>query len=162
MNFFLIGMIIIVISILIAFALIIKDVRIGKYEIAGKTVESILGKEAEIKYAHEFPEHSITDLKNEIEVVADILINNEPSNRYTERLRQKAAKDERIQEIREAIQENVEIVKYIDGNLKARVRYRDLKNKYLLILSMNTVATGRVFLNDYFIFKDKLNLKEAN
>ncbi len=149
--------IIISLSILIAFAIVIKDIRAGKYKLKSNT-DSFLSIDAEKRYKEQFPEHSIIKLKQEIEKVADILIENEESNRYTEALRQKANKDARIRQLRDAAIENVEIVKYVNDVLKARIKYKDYEYEYSLILSMNTVATGRVFLNDYFIFKDKIKI----
>ena len=153
--FFQIYWIVVISSILIAFALVINDIGKGRYRI---TSQSILSKEAEDKYQNEFPEQSINNLKSEIEKVADILVNTEESNRYTEKLRQKAQKDERIKALQNAALQNVELMKYVDGDLKARVKYKDYDYEYTLILSMNTVTTGRVFLNKYFIFK---NVKKA-
>ena len=85
--------------ILIVFALIIKDVDVGKYNI--KNNESIIAKEAEENYLKDFPKYTIKDLKIEIEKIADILIENQESNRYTDILREKVKKDYRIKAIKE-------------------------------------------------------------
>ncbi|MCI8309401.1 MAG: hypothetical protein HFJ45_04225 [Clostridia bacterium] len=155
-----ISLIIITISILISYVLIIDYIRKGKYKV--KDDASILSKEAEDRYFKEFPEYTIQDLKLEIEKVADILINNESSNRYTEALRQKAKNDDKIKVLKDSVVDKVEIIKYVDGVLKARVKYRDNNHEYSLILSMNTVTTGRVFLNSYYIFKDKLTFARVS
>ncbi len=147
-----ISLIIISLSILIAFAIVIRDIKNGKYEVTEE--ETILSKEAEEKYLKEFPNHSIEDLKLEIEKVADIFVDNQESNRYTELLRQKAKNDEKISKLKDAVIEDVEIIKYNRGILKARINYKDYVYKYKLILNMNTVTRGRVFLNNYFVFKD--------
>ena len=109
--------IIISLSILIAFAIVIKDIRAGKYKLKSNT-DSFLSIDAEKRYKEQFPEHSIIKLKQEIEKVADILIENEESNRYTEALRQKANKDARIRQLRDAAIENVEIVKYVNKEVQ--------------------------------------------
>ena len=143
---------VVAVSMLILYAVIISDVRKGKYKTKNN---SILAKEAEVKYTDEFPEHSIQELKLEI---ADILVNHESSNRYTEALRQKSKHDDKMKILKKLLPSNVEIIKYVDGILKARVKYQDDNTEYSLILSMNTVTTGRVFLNSYYIFRDKLTL----
>ena len=122
---------------------------------------SILTQEAEDKYGILYPENSINDLKNEIEKIADLLTAGEESNRYTEALRQKAINDERIQEVKNAVVENVELLKYVNDVLKARIKYKDYENEYTLILSFSTVTSGRVFLNKYFIFKNKIEYADV-
>jgi hypothetical protein len=153
-------LIIITFSVLITYAFIISDIKKSKYKV--KNNESILSKEACLKYENEFPEYSIEELKREIETVADILISHERSNRYTEVLRQKAKDDEKIKKLKKAVVEDVELIKYSEGDLKARVKYRDYENEYSLILSMNTVSMGKVFLNSYYIFKTRLPEKEID
>lgn len=155
----LIGLFFIIIGLFILFGFLINDIRKGRYKVSS---ESILAKEAEDKYGVLYPENSITDLKNEIEKVADLLIWGEESNRYTEALRQKAIKDERIKEIKDSVTENVELIKYVDDILKARIKYKDFENEFTLILSMSTVTAGRVFLNDYFVFKNKIQFANAS
>lgn len=154
----LIGIFFIILGLFILFGFLIYDIRKGRY----KVDDSILTKEAEDKYGILFPENSINELKDEIEKVAELLIAGEESNRYTELLRKKAEDDERIQEIKDAVVENVELVKYVDDVLKARIKYRDYNNEYTLILSFSTVTGGRVFLNDYFIFKTKILIEDAS
>lgn len=154
----LIGIIFIIIGFFVLFGIVIHDIKKGRY----KVDDSVLMQEAENKYEMLYPDNSINELKNEIEKVADLFVTGEESNRYTEMLRKKAEKDERIQEIKEAVLENVELVKYVDDILKARIKYRDYDCEYTLILSFNTVAGGRVFLNDYFVFKNKIMMKEVS
>ena len=148
----LIGIFFIIIGLFILFGFLISDIRKGQYKVDG----SILAQEAEDKYGVLYPDNSISDLKDEIEKVAELLIAGEESNRYTESLRKKAKEDERIQEMNQAITENVELVKYVGDVLKARIKYKDYDNEYTLILSFSTVSGGRVFLNDYFVFKNKI------
>lgn len=152
LKIILIGLFFIIIGLFILFGFLIKDVNNGQYEVK----DSLLTKEAEDKYGILYPENSIDDLKNEIEKIAELLTSGEESNRYTEALRQKAINDSRIQEIKNAIIEDVELVKYVNDNLKARIKYKDFENVYTLILSFNTVTSGRVFLNKYFVFKNKI------
>ena len=154
----LIGIAFIIIGVFILFGLIIKDIRNGQYSVK----ESLLTKEAENKYGILYPENSIDDLKNEIEKIAELLAAGEESNRYTELLRQKAKNDLRMKKINDSIVENVELVKFVDNNLKARIKYRDFENEYTLILSFNTVTAGRVFLTKYFVFENKLELENVS
>ena len=85
----LIGIFFIIVVFLIVFVFIINEIRNGRYKV---TEDSILEKEAENKYEILYPNNSINDLKSEIEKVAELLINGEESNRYTEALRIKARK----------------------------------------------------------------------
>ena len=158
LKIILIGLIFIIIGLFILFGILINDIKKGRY----KVNDSLLAQEAENKYGLLYPENSIDDLKAEIEKVAEILIAGEESNRYTEALRQKAKNDERIQEINNAVIEKVELVKYVSDVLKARIRYKDYENEYTLILSFSTVTGGRVFLNNYFVFKNKIEIVNAS
>jgi len=158
LKIYFIGLIAIIIGLFSVFGLIIYDMRRGKY----KVNDSILMQEAETKYGILYPDKSIDDLKNEIEKVAELLIAGEESNRYTELLRRKAQKDVRVQELNDAIVENVELVKYVGDVLKARIKYKDYDYEYNLILSFSTVTAGRVFLNSYFLFKNKLMMKDVS
>ena len=154
LTIILISLFFIIIGLFILFGFLIKDIKNGQYEV-GK--DSILSKEAENKYGILYPDNSISELKDEIEKIAELLIAGEESNRYTEILRQKAIEDERIKEIKDTVVENVELIKYVDNNLKARIKYKDFDNVYTLILSFNIVSKGRIFLNKYFVFKKKID-----
>ena len=154
LTIILISLFFIIIGLFIIFGFLIKDIRNGQYEV-GK--DSLLSKEAENKYGILYPDNSISELKDEIEKIAELLIAGEESNRYTELLRKKAIEDERIKEIKDTVVENVELVKYVDNNLKARIKYKDFDNVYTLILSFNIVSKGRIFLNKYFVFKKKID-----
>lgn len=147
-----IGLCLIIVGLIIVFGFIIFDFRKGRYDVK----DSFLAKEAEERYGIMYPEKTISELKDEIEKVAELLISGEESNRYTELLKQKAQNDIRIREINNAVIENVELVKYVDDVLKARIKYKDYNFRYTLILSLCTVTSGRVFLNDYFVFKNKI------
>ena len=154
----LIGIAFVIIGVFIMFGFIIKDIRNGQYSVK----DSLLEKEAEDKYGILYPENSIAELKDEIEKIAELLAAGEESNRYTELLRQKAINDLRMKKINDSVVENVELVKFVDNNLKARIKYKDFENEYTLILSFNTVTAGRVFLTKYFIFKNKLELEKVS
>ena len=134
------------------FGFIIKNIHTGKYEVIKD--ESLLAKEAEEKYLAEFPNYTIKDLKLEIEKIAEILIDSQESNRYTEILRQKAKNDKKMEKLRDAVLDDTQIMKYNRKQLKAKVKYKDYDCKYSIVLNMSTVARGRVFLNNYYIYKD--------
>ena len=148
----------IIIALFVLFGLLIRDIRNGRYNVKNST----LTKEAENKYGILYPESSIDELKDEIEKIAELLVAGEESNRYTEALRQKSINDGRIKLIKNSVVENVELMKYVDDVLKARIKYKDYDNEYTLILSFNTVTSGRVFLTKYFIFKNKLEYNNAS
>ena len=142
----------VILAIIVAFSLIMRDVKNAKYNVKD---ESELSKEAEKKYLKEFPDYTIFKLKSEIETIADILVDNQESNRYTELLREKASKDEKVKSLKDAVIEDVDIVRYNKGNLKAKVKYRDYKYKYSMVLNLSTVSRGRVFLNNYLVYKER-------
>ena len=154
----LISLCFIIIALFVIFGLLIRDIRNGRYNVKNST----LTKEAEDKFGILYPESSIDELKDEIEKIAELLVSGEESNRYTETLRQKAMNDVRIKLIKNSTLENVELMKYVDENLKARIKYKDYNNEYTLILSFNTVTSGRVFLTKYFVFKNKIEFEDAS
>ena len=154
----LISLFFIIIALFVLFGLLIRDIRNGQY----KVKDSILSKEAEEKYGNLFPKNTIDDLKDEIEKIAELLSSGHESNRYTELLRQKAINDIRMNKIKDAVVENVELVKFVDDNLKASIKYKDYENEYTLILSFNTVTSGRVFLIKYFIFMNKIEYEKVS
>jgi hypothetical protein len=106
-------------------------------------------------YKHDYPEKSIDELKLEIEHVANMLLENTESSRYTERIREKANKDKKIRLIKNEFADSVEIVDYNNKFLKAKVNYYVGKYKYNLILDMKTVTKGKVFLNKYSLLRQK-------
>ena len=145
--------ILISISLIVIFSIIIHDVKNNEYDVKEK---SEIGKEAEEKYLKEFPNYTIFSLKSEIEKIADILVDNQSSNRYTELLREKASKDEKVQKLKDAVMEDIDILKYNKGNLKAKIKYRDYDYNYSMVFNLSTVARGRVFLNNYLVYKEKI------
>lgn len=145
--------ILISISLIVIFSIIIHDVKNNEYDVKEK---SEIGKEAEEKYLKEFPNYTIFSLKSEIEKIADILVDNQSSNRYTELLREKASKDEKVQKLKDAVMEDIDILKYNKGNLRAKIKYRDYDYNYSMVFNLSTVARGRVFLNNYLVYKEKI------
>ncbi len=145
--------ILISISLIVIFSIIIHDVKNNEYDVKEK---SEIGKEAEEKYLKEFPNYTIFSLKSEIEKIADILVDNQSSNRYTELLREKASKDEKVQKLKNAVMEDIDILKYNKGNLRAKIKYRDYDYNYSMVFNLSTVARGRVFLNNYLVYKEKI------
>lgn len=145
--------ILISISLIVIFSIIIHDVKNNEYDVKEK---SEIGKEAEEKYLKEFPNYTIFSLKSEIEKIADILVDNQSSNRYTELLREKASKDEKVQKLKGAVMEDIDILKYNKGNLRAKIKYRDYDYNYSMGFNLSTVARGRVFLNNYLVYKEKI------
>lgn len=133
--------------------LIFHDMK--KYEYKVKE-ESQVEKEAEEKYLEEFPDYTSFRIKSEIEKIADILIDNQSSNRYTEVLREKAANDDKIKDLKNAVVEDVDIMKYNKGNMKAKLKYKDYDYNYSMILNLSTVSRGRVFLNNYLVYKERI------
>lgn len=101
--------------------------------------------EAEKNYLKEFPKRTSEELKYEIGKIAELLVENKESNRYTEILRRKASKDKKIQDMKQI--ESVDIIKFENGKMKAGILYRNLD--YKLVLDMETVSRGRLFLNGY-------------
>lgn len=132
--------------------LILQDVDNAEYDVT----KSEISEKAEKEYVKEFPNYTVKKLKQEIESIANILVDNQESNRYTEVLREKAHKDDNIKKLKNAILEDVDIVKYQKGSLKAKVNYYDRDYKYSMVFNLSPVSRGRVFLNKYKIYKDSL------
>ena len=84
------------------------------------------------------------------------MVDNQSSNRYTELLREKASKDEKVQKLKGAVMEDIDILKYNKGNLRAKIKYRDYDYNYSMVFNLSTVARGRVFLNNYLVYKEKI------
>lgn len=86
-----------------------------------------------------------------------MLLDNEESNRYTYRIQEQAKNDYRLDEFRDRIADSVEIINYKDGKLKVQVNYPVGKIEYTLIMYMDIVKKGRVFLKKYKSMKRALN-----
>ena len=78
-----------------------------------------------------------------------MLLDNQESNRYTYKLQQKAKKDYKLEVFRKEIPNSVEILNYKKGKLKAQVNYMLGQTEYTLIMYMNIVRKGRIFLKNY-------------
>ena len=78
-----------------------------------------------------------------------MLLGNEESNRYTYRLQEKARLDKNLERIRNLIPNSVNILDFKNNNLKAQVNYLYGDDEYTIIMYMNVVAKGRVFLKKY-------------
>ena len=88
-----------ILSIFVAFGVVLYLLANQKYIL---TNESILKKESENLYEKDFPSKSVKEIEREIEIIADKLLYNQETNRYTEKLRQKAKKDYKVKILRKA------------------------------------------------------------
>ena len=148
--------IVVLTSILTALAFVLYQTDIGKYRIRYQE-QSSNEEENCNKFKKDFPDKDINSLKIEIEKISDMLLDNEESNRYTYRIQEKAKNDYRLNEFRTEIPDNVRILNYKKGKLKAQVNYVLGKTEYTLIMYMETVKKGRVFLKDYKSMKRVVN-----
>ena len=105
----------------------------------------------------DFPEKDINALKIEIEKISDMLLDNQESNRYTYKIQEKAKNDYKLQEFRNELPDSVEIIDYDSGKLTAQVSYISGKIEYILIMYMDIVKKGRVFLKKYKSMKRVLD-----
>jgi len=141
-------------SVLLAGFLTINFVKSGKYKRRFQNSE----KDEQIKKEFEsrYPNKNIKDLKIEIEKISDMLLGNEESNRYTKKVQKKATRDNNLYAFKDLIPDSVDILE-LDGNqLEAQVNYKDYKNEYTIIMYMNIVAKGRVFLKNYKTMKRRI------
>ena len=122
---------------------------IGKYKRTNNNNE----KENELikRFENEYPNKTAKDLKIEIEKISDMLLGNEESNRYTYRLQEKASNDRKLERIRKIIPDNVSLLTLKDHKLKAQVNYT-------IIMYMDVVAKGRVFLKKYKTMKREVEI----
>lgn len=134
-------------SILVAGCFVVAEVNSGKYKMQNnsKEIEEELIKEFESKY----PNKTAKDLKIEIEKISDMLLCNEESNRYTYRIQEKASKDIKLNKFRKTIVDSVNLLNFKGNKLKAQVNFLDKNNEYTIIMYMDVVARGRVFLKKY-------------
>lgn len=147
--------IILIISIFVAFSFILNEYNAGKYNVNN----GILEENSLENYKKDYPNKDVDDLKVEIEKIADRLIDNLESNRYTDKVREKAKKDKRIKLLKNEIADDVKIINYKDKKLKAKVNYILDNNEYSLIFDMITVNRGRVFLKKYNLMKQRAEKK---
>lgn len=149
-------LIVILASILTTICFILYETNLGKYKIKNN-IESNLEEESLNNFKNDFPDKDITFLKIEIEKICDMLLDNQESNRYTYKIQEKAKNDYKLNEFREEIPNSVEILDYKKGKLKAQVNYLLGKTEYTLIMYMDTVQKGRVFLKNYKSMKRVVN-----
>ena len=135
-------------SILMTLAFILYQTDICKYKLK-YTGKNCVEEKYFKSFQKDFPERDIESLKIEIEKISDMLLDNQESNRYTYRIQEKAKNDYKLDEFRKEIPDNVEILKYKKRNLKAQVNYVLGKTEYTLIMYMNIVRKGRIFLKNY-------------
>lgn len=110
---------------------------------------------AEEEYLAEFPKRDSEKLRYEVEKIAELLVENRESNRYTNLLRKKASKNKIIRKVQNFKETEISILYYNNGKMKAEVTYKDLAKEYSLVLEMNTVSQGRLFVWDFDINKRK-------
>lgn len=129
---------------------------IGKYKRTNNNNE----KENELikRFENEYPNKTAKDLKIEIEKISDMLLGNEESNRYTYRLQEKASNDRKLERIRKIIPDNVSLLTLKDHKLKAQVNYLNENKEYTIIMYMDVVAKGRVFLKKYKTMKREVEI----
>lgn len=149
-------LIIISLSILFAVMFILYEAKQGKYKLI-LDEEDIIEKSKLEKFQKDFPEKNIDALKVEIEKISDMLLDNQESNRYTYKIQEKAKNDSKLQEFRNEIPDGVEIIDYSKGKLIAQVSYISGKIEYILIMYMDIVKKGRVFLKNYKSMKRVLD-----
>ena len=147
-------LIVLISSVLLAGFLTINFVKSGKYKRTFQNSE----KDEQIKKEFEsrYPNKNIKDLKIEIEKISDMLLGNEESNRYTKKVQKKATKDNNLYAFKDLIPDSVDILELDGDELEAQVNYKDYKNEYTIIMYMNIVAKGRVFLKNYKTMKRRI------
>lgn len=147
----------IILSIFISFGIILYLLSNQKYHL---TNESILKKESEEQYKKDFPNKSIKDIEREIEIIADKLVYNQETNRYTANLREKAKYDYKIKILKKLCLDNAKIINYKNKKMKAKVKFRDYNDEYYMLMDMKVVSRGRIFLNSYKVLKNRIRIKK--
>lgn len=140
-------------SILLSVCFVIDEVNDGKY----KRINNNNEKEEELikEFESKYPNKTVKDLKIEIEKISDMLLGNEESNRYSYRLQKKASSDRNLNNIRNSLPDSVNILDIKKNELKAQVNYLEEDKEYTIVMHMNIVAKGRVFLKNYKTMKRK-------
>ena len=118
-----------------------------------KEVENSKNISAEEKYLLEFPKRDSEKLKYEVGKIAELLVGNQECNRYTNYLRKKVSQNKIIKQIQNSKETEINILSYDNNKMKAEITYKDLVKEYSLILDMNTVSQGRLFVRDFNIRK---------
>ena len=110
---------------------------------------------AEEKYLLEFPKRDSEKLKYEVGKIAELLVGNQESNRYTNYLRKKVSQSKVIKQIQNSKDTEINILSYDNKKMKAKIIYKDLAKEYSLFLDMNAVSQGRLFVRNFNIEKRK-------
>lgn len=118
-----------------------------------KEVENSKNISAEEKYLLEFPKRDSEKLKYEVGKIAELLVGNQESNRYTNYLRKKVSQNKIIKQIQNSKETEINILSYDNNKMKAEITYKNLVKEYSLVLDMNTVSQGRLFVRDFNIRK---------
>lgn len=143
--------IIFIISVFLIFGFILHQYNTGKYNVNNGFFE----KNSIENYKKDYQNKSIEDLKVEIEKIADRLMEDQDSNRYTNKMKEKFQNDRRIEPLKNQFIDDVKIMNYQDKKLRAKVNYIVENDEYSLIFDMITVNRGRVFLKKYNLMKQK-------
>lgn len=143
--------IVILTSILLSITYILRQINFGKYKM--KSNNSVVRQQSIQNFEKEYPEKNINDLKIEIEKISDMLLDNQESNRYTTRIQEKAKNDSKLDEFRDLLVDNVEIIKYKKNKMKAQVNYILGNIEYTIVMEMKIVNQGRAFLKNYKTMK---------
>ena len=106
---------------------------------------------AEEKYLLEFPKRDSEKLKYEVGKIAELLVGNQESNRYTNYLRKKVSQSKVIKQIQNSKDTEINILSYDNKKMKAKIIYKDLAKEYSLFLDMNAVSQGRLFVRNFNI-----------
>ena len=146
-----------IVSIFISFSIIIILLVNQRYKLKSG---SLIQKGIEDSYNKDFPNKKIEDLEKEIQIVADKLIENQKTNRYTENLREKAQKDYKIKILKKLCLDDAKIVNYRNKKMKAKVKFKDYDEEYYMLMNLKLVSKGRIFLNSYKILKNRIKIKE--
>ena len=114
-----------------------------------KEIDNKIIKEFEEKY----PYKTVKDLTIEIEKISDMLLGNEESNRYTYWLQEKATSDKKLDKIRNLLPSSINFLDYKNNKLKVQLNFLNQNKEYTLIMYLDIVARGRVFLKKYRTMK---------
>ena len=147
----------IILSIFIAFGIALYLFTNQKYNLKK---DSVVEQEYKNLYRQDFPSKSIKDIEREIEIIADKLIENQQTNRYTERLREKAKNDYKIRILKKLCLDNAKIINYKNKKMKAKVKFKDFNDEYYMLMDMKVVSKGRIFLNSYKVLKNRIIIKK--
>ena len=116
---------------------------------AEKLTDKFVIATAEDKYLAEFPKRDSEKLRFEVGKIAEMFVTNQESNRYAMLLSKKASKNKIIKQVQNVKDSKISILEYDNKKMKAQVTYKDLKKEYNLVLDMNVVSQGRLFVHDF-------------